>query len=145
MDDTLCRYSEAHAAALLKQPRMPFPQSQYGFFRDLKEVPHAVEAWHRLSAQHSVYILTAPSLMNPMSYMEKRVWVEEHLGYDAVQNLIIAYDKSMIRGDILIDDKEDSNGQDRFQGRVIQFGSSGYPDWFAVVKAVNAYAKERQV
>jgi 5'-nucleotidase len=81
-----------------------------------------------------VHILTAPSIYNPLCYTEKRLWVEDHLGFDAVNRLIIAPDKSLLRGDVLIDDQAEGRGQDCFKGSLMLFGSKQCPDWETCVQ-----------
>jgi 5'(3')-deoxyribonucleotidase len=76
--------------------------------------------------------LTAPSEYNTLSYTEKRIWVEEHLGMDAVKKLIISPNKALSIGDYLIDDKASGKGQDGFTGRLIQIGSKEFPNWESI-------------
>lgn len=131
MDDTLCRYTEAKKLALMKNPEMPYPQSQYGFYTELKEMTNAVSAMHYLwkSPKFDPWIATAPSVDNPMSYTEKRIWVGRILGREYADRLIIIPDKSLLKGDILIDDLIEGRGQENFEGELWQFGSPEYPDW----------------
>lgn len=134
MDDVLCDYSTAHAKALLSEPRIAYPQSQFGFYQQLQPLPGAIVAMAALyaSTQYTPYILTAPSLRNPWSYTEKRLWVEQHLGFAFVERLIICPNKGLLNGDILIDDQTSGRGQELFAGSLWQFGSAELPDWFAV-------------
>ncbi len=78
------------------------------------------------------FILTAPSLRNPHSYTEKRLWVEKHLGYEVVHRLIITAHKGLNRGHFLIDDHDSGKGQEYFEGELIKFGSDRFPDWPSV-------------
>lgn len=39
-------------------------------------------------------------------------WVEKHLGYDFLEQVILTRDKTLISGDVLIDDKPDILGED---------------------------------
>ena len=39
-------------------------------------------------------------------------WVEKHLGHDFLEQVILTRDKTLITGDILIDDKPDILGKD---------------------------------
>lgn len=135
MDDTLCAFSKAMEASLAKNPGIRYPQSQHGFFEELEPLPHALSAMHRLarSPHYSPYILTAPSVKNPLCYTEKRVWVEKHLGMPFVERFIICPDKSLLRGNYLIDDHLEGRGQEAFQGLVLHFGSEAFPDWSAIL------------
>ena len=49
-----------------------------------------------------------------------------------VERLVISPDKSLLKGDYLIDDILHGKGQDSFEGKLIHFGSNEYPDWSAV-------------
>lgn len=39
-------------------------------------------------------------------------WVEQHLGHDFLEQVILTRDKTVITGDLLIDDKPDILGED---------------------------------
>lgn len=130
MDNTLFDYDQANASALLTNPKQPFPQSQVGFFLGLEPLPGAIDAYFLLKAMgHRVMFLTAPSVLNPACYTEKRMSIEKHFGLQACYDLIIAHDKSLLIGDMLIDDRVDSNKQNEFQGVLIHYGSEKYKDW----------------
>lgn len=133
MDDVLCDFSGAKYERLSKFPEMAYPQSQMDFFRTLKPLPRAIESFLTLSDIYDVYILTAPSIMNPLSYTEKRLWVEDNLGLQYVSRLIICSDKSLLNGDYLIDDNVTGNMQDYFRGEFIHFGSEEFKDWEKVM------------
>ncbi|MFK8163141.1 MAG: hypothetical protein AB8H12_11815 [Lewinella sp.] len=136
MDGVLCDFVAAHAEALAANPGILYPQSQYGFFRNLRPMPGAIAAMAAL--QHhpalEVYILTAPSIPNPLCYSEKREWVETHLGMEMVRRLIISPNKGLSKGDFLIDDHTKGRGQDMFEGRLIHFGSVEFPGWEEVLR-----------
>ncbi len=134
MDDVLCDFKTAYEKALLENPLINFPQSQYGFFTNLNPIDGAIETAKALEAsgRYQPYILTAPSLKNPLCYTEKRVWVEKWLGFSYVEKLIICSEKSLLKGNYLIDDNIAGKGQERFEGEVIHFGSEKFPDWDTV-------------
>lgn len=136
MDGVLCDFVFAYEGALAANPDIKYPQSQYGFFRKLRPMPGAIKAMIALQANPKldVYILTAPSIYNPLCYSEKREWVEDHLGMDMVKRLIINPNKALCQGDFLIDDHVEGRGQEGFTGQLIHFGSSAYPDWKAVLR-----------
>jgi 5'(3')-deoxyribonucleotidase len=138
MDDVLCDYTVAHKRDLAKNPDIKFPQSQYGFYTNLKPIENAIRVVKRLimSEKFDVYILTAPSFRNPLSYTEKRVWIETQFGIEFTEKLIICSNKGLLRGDILIDDNNHGKGQENFIGRLIQFGSAAYPDWNSIEKVL---------
>ena len=134
MDDVLCNYTSAYREALKNNPGILFPQSQYGFFLNLEPITNAIETVSimRNSDKYTPYILTAPSIKNPFSYTEKRVWVEKFFGSDFVDKLIICSNKSLLKGDVLIDDNIEGKGQEDFKGQIIHFGSDQYHDWRAI-------------
>lgn len=134
MDDTLCDYASAHQLALKLHPEIQFPQSQPGFFHDLLPIKGGVEAMRQLltSQYYDPFILTAPSVMNPLCYTEKRTWVEAHLGMDYVHRLIISPRKDLLKGGFLIDDYNEGKGQESFTGKVIHFGTEPFLDWKSV-------------
>lgn len=127
MDGVLCDFEKA-----MNESNLDFPQSQYGFFRNLEDI--GTVGLLRLAEVHDVYILTAPSIMNPMSYTEKADWIIEHLGRDWLKKLIICYDKSLLKGDMLIDDNAYGRGQDFFEGSFIHFGGRDYQNWDRIVE-----------
>lgn len=128
MDDTICHFKKAHEEK--RTDEIKYPQSQYGFFADLEPIQGAIEAVNMLSVFHEVYILTAPSYMNPLCYTEKRVWIEKHFGLSFCKKLIICPNKTLIRGHYLIDDIPWPG----FQGRQLLFGSEEFPGWMSVLQ-----------
>ena len=136
MDGVLCDFEGAVARDKIAYPDIEYPQSREGFYRALKPISGAVEAMTILLQAKGVdaYILTAPSLYNPLSYTEKRLWVEDHLGFEWVKRLIISPDKSLLRGDVLIDDHDKGRGQDAFKGRLICFGRTPFQNWSSVIE-----------
>lgn len=135
MDFTLCDYEEGFRRHKEKYPDLKYPQSQPGMYAALNPMPGAVESFKWLMAQPQldVYILTAPSIQNPHCYSEKRIWVENHLGMEAVKRLIISPNKGLNKGDYLIDDNVSGKGQESFEGELIHFGSKRYPSWDSVM------------
>jgi 5'-nucleotidase len=134
MDDVLCDYTRACHVALAINPENKYPQSQYGFFSNLRAIEGAVGAVNALMTSdiYEPYILTAPSTRNTFSYTEKRVWIEQHFGYKFVEKLIICSNKGLLKGDYLIDDHVNGKGQENFEGKLIHFGSKEFPHWNAV-------------
>ena len=105
MDDVLCDWMGAYDEARERVPGQKYPQAQMDFFRKLKPLPHAIEGINIMKWRgHDVWILTKPSYMNPLCYTEKRLWVEDHLGLEWCDRLILCPDKSLLKGDVLIDD-----------------------------------------
>jgi 5'-nucleotidase len=108
MDDTTAMYTQAYKRSLLLNPAIPFPQSQCGFFTELRPMPNAVYFLKALLAQYQcdIQIVTRPSTKNPMSYTEKVLWVKRYFGQDWVERLNFINDKTRYDADYIIDDKE---------------------------------------
>ncbi len=134
MDDCLCDFKSAYVEHKIKHPEIAYPQSAPEFFTGLVPLPGALEQTRWLADQDrfDVYILSAPSIHNPLCYTEKRLWIEEHLGFAFVNRLILSPHKNLNHGDYLIDDNASGKGQDLFTGKLIHFGSSEFPNWMAV-------------
>ncbi len=134
MDDTLCDFKGAFERALAANPETPYPQAHYRFFADLQPIEGAIETVKLLldSDTYDPYILSAPSIRNPFSYAEKREWVEQHLGLDFCERLILCAHKALLKGDILIDDNAEGRGQEDFEGILIHFGSDPFSSWAAI-------------
>lgn len=141
MDGVLCDFYKAKEEALNRNPYNKFPQCEYGFFMNLEPIEGAILAvkWLMASKDFEVYVLTAPSLPNPMCYTEKRVWIEKHFGMELVKNMIISAHKHLCKGDILIDDNLSGAGQNKFEGELIHFGSEEYPNWHEILIYLNRY------
>lgn len=134
MDDVLCDFIGEFEKEIALNPGIKFPQSQFGFFVNLPPIKDAIQMVNALisSERYDPYILTAPSEKNPMSYTEKRVWVEKWFGLNFVSKLIISPNKGLLKGEYLIDDNIAGKGLENFDGELIQFGSERYPDWKSV-------------
>ncbi|SRR6266403_2576908 len=128
LDDTICDFTSSFKLRLKKHPEIVYPQSQWGFFLGLEPLPDAIDVINMLRTKYKVYILTRPSYKNPLCYTEKRVWVEKHFDLDFCKNLILCYDKSMVKGNYLIDD----NIHVGFEGEHIHFGKEKFTNWQAV-------------
>lgn len=80
--------------------------TQPGFFRDLPPITGAVEALRSMLALgHEVAICTSPLLEYQHCVAEKYAWVEHHLGADFIPRIVLTRDKTLVHGDVLIDDK----------------------------------------
>src|SRR5690606_24071873 len=77
-----------------------------GFIRDLPPVAGAIEAYRELTALGmDVRICSSPLHQFENCVAEKYLWVHRHLGRAATDRLILTRDKTLVRGDLLIDDK----------------------------------------
>ncbi|MBB5187094.1 5'(3')-deoxyribonucleotidase [Zhongshania antarctica] len=135
MDDVLCNFAQMYNESKERHPEIEYPHSVPETFLNLAPMDGAIEGFHTLSANPKldVYILSAPSVFNPHSYTEKRLWVERHLGLDAAHRLILSPHKHLSHGDFLVDDQLDGRGQERFSGELLHFGSQQFPNWPSIV------------
>lgn len=108
------------------------PDEIPGIFADLRPMPGALEAFRELSQVYHTYILSTAPWKNPGAWQHKLDWVQQHLGDVAYKRLIISHNKHLNLGDYLIDDLP-NNGASDFQGEWIEFGSTRFPDWNAVM------------
>lgn len=118
MDDTMFDYKGALVSARKRVPTQHFPQAQMDFFRKLEPIDGAIQSVKSLAEHYDVWILSRPSHLNPLSYTEKRLCIEDHLGIEWCNRLILCPDKSLMRGDFLIDDVPWPD----FEGTQILFG-----------------------
>merc|ERR1739848_629309 len=57
-----------------------------------------------------IWFCTSPLLGNPTCCQEKLEWIQEHFGEEYVKRVLLCQDKTMVRGDILIDDRPNITG-----------------------------------
>ena len=75
-----------------------------GFFRDLPLMPNAVEVVRELHEDYDIWITTAAAEFKH-SLADKYEWLEEHFSFIPWQRYVFCGDKSILRGDYMIDDK----------------------------------------
>lgn len=82
-----------------------------GFFAELPPVEEALKTLREWDRQgHRVFLCTAPLSYSDTCAQEKLAWVGRHLGHDFVRRTIITSDKTLVTGDILLDDKPEVHG-----------------------------------
>ena len=93
-----------------------------GFFRQLPVIPGVVRVLKDLQkAGHDIHIASTPhvvrrgdrvvgdpSVIKGTCTSDKMEWVEEHLPFIGAKKTILIRDKTMLKGDVLIDDKPDT-------------------------------------
>jgi len=129
MDDVLCDFMLNFTKAKQDNPAEKWPQSKKGFWINLPPIENAISSVEKLKDKYDVYILTAPSVYNPVCYSEKREWIEKYLGFEMCHKLIISPNKALNKGDYLIDDYTEGKGQDLFEGELIHFTSDQFSTW----------------
>lgn len=76
-----------------------------GFFRGLRPIAGALQgAQEMLADGHDVRICTSPLNAYSHCVVEKYQWVDDCLGSDWVSRLILTKDKTIVHGDVLVDD-----------------------------------------
>jgi 5'-nucleotidase len=84
------------------------------FFRDMMPMSGAKEALFEMEQMGlEVFICTSPLNAYKNCVLEKYVWVENYLGTDWVNRIILTKDKTLVKGDYLIDDKPEITGVER--------------------------------
>lgn len=82
-----------------------------GFFRNMMSVAGAKEAMDEMKVLGlEVFICTSPISIYKNCVLEKYEWVENYLGADWVNRVILTKDKTIIKADYLIDDKPNITG-----------------------------------
>ncbi len=93
-----------------------------GFYRSLPAVEGSVRAIrHLIKSGYDVRICSSPLSQYKNCVLEKYQWVEDHLGRDFVKRIILAKDKTLIRGNYLIDDKPEIEGAETAEWEHIIF------------------------
>ncbi|XP_038675185.1 5'(3')-deoxyribonucleotidase, mitochondrial-like isoform X3 [Scyliorhinus canicula] len=79
------------------------------FFIDLEPIPGAVEAVKEMANMKDtdVFICTSPIKKYKYCPYEKYAWVEKHFGKEFLELMVLTRDKTLVAGNLLIDDKPD--------------------------------------
>ena len=76
-----------------------------GFFSKLPPIPGGIEAVKEMIATgYDISICTSPIMSYENCVLEKYKWIDKHLGRDVVRKIVMTRDKTLVRGDFLIDD-----------------------------------------
>ncbi|MBI2731680.1 MAG: 5'(3')-deoxyribonucleotidase [Sphingobacteriales bacterium] len=89
-----------------------------GFFREAPVMEGAVETVQLLNEKYELFIVSA-AMEFPHSLPEKLEWLTEHFPFLSWQQLVFCGSKTVIKGDIMIDDHY--KNLDHFTGRTILF------------------------
>jgi 5'-nucleotidase len=81
-----------------------------GFYQTLQEINGGVTALREMAQMWQVYLCTTPLTKYENCVLEKYLWTEQHLGREWVKRIILTNDKTVIRGDKLIDDNPEIKG-----------------------------------
>ena len=83
-----------------------------GFIRSLPPIKRGIEAILEIDKLgHNVFICTSPLSEYKNCVLEKYEWVEKYLGKEWTKKIILTKDKTVIGGDVLIDDRPEFKGE----------------------------------
>jgi 5'(3')-deoxyribonucleotidase len=94
---------------------------QKGFFKDLPVIENSREVIKELNNRFDVYIASA-AMEFPFSFEDKYEWLDRHFPFIHWKRRIFCGDKSILKGDVLIDDHDFNLSV--FDGRRIMFTAS---------------------
>lgn len=101
----------------------------------IKESKYAIAELHTL---YDIYFLSTPMWNVPHSFMDKRLWLEQHFGEIAFKRLILTNHKNLNEGHYLVDDRT-WNGVDKFKGHHIHFGTDSFKGWPEVLEFLKKF------
>jgi len=137
MDNTLAEFSEGFARVWQERypsevfvppteqqsfhPHKDYPEHLHekvhaichepGFIRGVMPTLGGLDAVHAMLAEgHNVRFVTSHLIGYDPSVLEKFQWIEDHFGREFVDRIVLTRDKTLIRGDVLIDDKPEIIG-----------------------------------
>ena len=131
MDGVLSDFNSASKSHTDYEKKDFRPDLIPAIFRELEMIDGAKDGFEFLMENFDTYILSTPSWDNYDSWTHKRLWVSENLGVSARKRLIFSHNKSLLRGNYLIDDNP-WNGAKDFRGEWLKFGSKKFPDWNSI-------------
>jgi len=105
---------EEHREKVIGYPHQP------GFFRDMAVIEDSQMVLEELSKRHEIYIASAAMEFKHSLY-DKYEWLDEHFPFIHWKRRILCGDKSVLRGDVLIDDHDFNLSV--FTGRPIMFSA----------------------
>lgn len=74
-------------------------------YRELEPIDNAITALHEMAQEHTVFLCSTPQDNHATCASDKIDWVRTHLGASWTKKLILTHDKTLVHGDILIDDR----------------------------------------
>jgi len=90
-----------------------------GFWSSLEPLPYAASVVKKLVKNYDVYVATKPYPGSRNCFAEKVDWLNRYFPFVGEEKLIFMHNKSLLKGDIIIDDHPD-NLKD-FKGTTIVF------------------------
>ncbi|XP_043860178.1 5'(3')-deoxyribonucleotidase, cytosolic type isoform X1 [Dromiciops gliroides] len=90
-----------------------------GFFLELEPIPGALEALREMKCMKDTEVFICTSPLQKYNYCTSEkvgfcwyLWVDKYLGPEFVERMILTRDKTVVSGDLLIDDKDTIQGQE---------------------------------
>ena len=86
--------------------------SERGFYRDLKPIDGAIEGIQEMMEYSffEVFFCTSPWNTSETCIRDKQNWLSQYFGKKILKRLVVTNDKTLVRGDYLIDDKPTIKG-----------------------------------
>lgn len=98
-----------------------------GFYSRLEPIEGAREALKAaVKSGHDVRIVSSPYISNPTCASDKLAWITRYYGSHWASRLVLTNDKTIVHGDILIDDKPEITGSMEPTWEHIVFGDYAY-------------------
>lgn len=98
-----------------------------GFYRHLEPIAGAKSALKAaLKAGHDVRIVSAPYISNPTCASDKMGWIVRYYGSHWGSRLVLTNDKTVVHGDLLIDDRPEISGSMTPTWQHVVFGNYAY-------------------
>jgi 5'(3')-deoxyribonucleotidase len=121
-------YKKTHSLTGDEVKRMPYA------YLSMDAMPGALDGVRSLIGMgHDVWIATKPPTGVPHAYADKVQWVLINLP-ELKRKIVLTHDKSLLIGDVLIDDRPHKANADKFAGELLHFSESfGWPEvlaWF---------------
>lgn len=100
-----------------------------GAYLQMEPMPGALDAVRSLIGMgHEVWLATKPPTAIPYAYADKVAWALKYLP-ELKRRIILTHDKSLLRGDVLIDDRPHKANADKFAGHLLVFNEGmGWPE-----------------
>ena len=89
-----------------------------GFFRNAPVIVGSDRALNLLNSQYEVFVVSSATEF-PHSFNEKFDWLAEHFPFLSWEQIVFCGSKSIVQGDIMIDDH--FKNLDNFRGRTLLF------------------------
>lgn len=82
------------------------------FYKNLVPIDGAVSAIKEMMVDENfeIFFCTTPSRLYENCVVEKYQWIEKYFGFKATKKIILTRDKTLVKGDYLIDDKPEVLG-----------------------------------